>query len=171
MVTGELEVGEHNSGHLVTFTKAVGRRLAKDLRADVLLIDGPPGIGCPVIASISGADFVLAVTEPTPIAKNGLVRLLEVTRHFNVPAGVVINKFDLSKEYFLEFKEFINKKLKLKILGEIPVDYEILKSLMNAKPILEYNPSSRASVAIGRICEEVVKFIDDPYSEKDESSS
>jgi cellulose biosynthesis protein BcsQ len=69
------------------------------LGSQLVLVDGPPGIGCPVIASVAGADYALAVTEPTPAAMNSLDRMLTVLSHFNIPTSIVMNRFDLNREY------------------------------------------------------------------------
>lgn len=160
LVTGRLELGEHNSGRLVTLVKEVGHAEAESLGADLLVVDGAPGIGCPVIASISGASYVVAVTEPTPAAKRDLERLISVVRHFNVPAGIVINKAEISEPYRKELENWATNELRIPILGEIPVDYEVLRALAYMTPIIEYNPSSRAAKAIVEICERVVEEIE-----------
>ena len=159
LVTGRLELGEHNSGHLVTSIKKIGHVEAENVGADLLIVDGAPGIGCPVIASISGASYVIAVTEPTPAAKRDLERLISVIKHFNVPAGIVINKAGISESYRKELKNWIINKLKMPILGEIPVDYEVLRALTHMTPIIECNPSSKAAKAILEISTRVVEKI------------
>lgn len=160
LVSGKLELGEHNSGYLVTSIKKIGHAEAKNINADMLIVDGAPGIGCPVIASISGAAYVIAVTEPTPAAKRNLERLINVVKHFNVPAGIIINKAEISETYKKELKEYIINELKIPILGEIPVDYEILKALIHRIPIIEYNSSSRATKAILEICKKVIEEVE-----------
>ena len=160
LVTGRLELGEHNSGHLVTSVKKIGHVEAEKTNANLLIVDGAPGIGCPVIASISGASYVIAVTEPTPAAKRDLERLISVVKHFNVPAGMVINKAEMSELYRKELEEWVVNELKIPILGEIPVDYEVLKALTHMTPIIEYNPSSKAAKAIREICARIVEEIE-----------
>lgn len=92
VVTGRLRAGEHNSGKLVTAVKTIGKREAEAVGAEVVIVDAAPGIGCPVIASISGASYVVAVVEPTPTSLRNVGRLVAVAEHFNVPVGFVINK-------------------------------------------------------------------------------
>jgi MinD superfamily P-loop ATPase len=95
MVGGELQIGESNSGMLVDAVKEEARLKAEEIGAEILLIDGPPGIGCPVIAAVQGADFAVTVTEPTPAALHDLARVIQVIHHFQVPVGIVINRADL----------------------------------------------------------------------------
>lgn len=160
LVTGRLELGEHNSGHLVTSVKKIGHVEAENAGANLIIVDGAPGIGCPVIASISGASYVVAVTEPTPAAKRDLERLISVVKHFNVPSGIIINKAEISESYRKELESWITKELEIPILGEIPVDYEVLKALTHMTPIIEYNPSSKAAKAILEICARIVEKIE-----------
>lgn len=148
VVTGRLVLGEHNSGHLVTAAKKLGDTEAKKRDANIILVDGAPGIGCPVIASITGAHYVIAATEPTPAAMRDLQRLITVVNHFKIPSGVVINKADISIEHKEKLENWVKNDLGLPILGEIPLDYEILEALTNMMPIIEFNPNSRASKAI-----------------------
>ncbi|MCD6242555.1 ATP-binding protein [Candidatus Bathyarchaeota archaeon] len=159
LVTGRLELGEHNSGHLVTSAKKIGHVKAEETGAELVVIDGAPGIGCPVIASISGASYVVAVTEPTPAAKRDLERLIRVIKHFNVPAGVIVNKAELSTAYKDKLEKWINEEIQMPIIGEIPLDYEVLRALTHMTPIIEFNPSSKAAKAILEICEKVAENI------------
>ena len=154
-VTGHLRLGEHNSGHLVTSVKSFGRKSAENSGADTLIVDAAPGIGCPVIASISGASYVIAVTEPTPAAKRDLERLVKVIKHFNVPAGVVINRANLSEDFKTGLKNWITRELGFQILGEIPIDYEVVKSIVNMTPVVEFNPNAEASKVIIALAEHV----------------
>jgi MinD superfamily P-loop ATPase len=157
VVTGRLVLGEHNSGNLVTTAKKFGHIEAEKINADIVLVDGAPGIGCPVIASITGANYVIAVTEPTPAAMRDLQRLITVANHFKVLSGVVINKADISVEHREKLENWIKNDIELPILGEIPLDYEILKALTNMAPIIEFNPNSKASKAILKFSEAFLK--------------
>ena len=159
LVTGRLVLGEHNSGHLVTSAKKFGRLEAEKFGASLLVVDGAPGIGCPVIASVAGANYVVAVTEPTPAARRDLERLIYVVKHFDVPCGMIINRADLSEKYRKEIKEQISRKLAIPVLGEIPVDYEVLKALNSMTPIIKFNPEARASKALKTIFEEVAETV------------
>lgn len=161
-ITGQLRLGEHNSGHFVASIKNIGHRKAQDAGSDVFIVDAAPGIGCPVIASISGADYVIAVTEPTPAARRNLERLSKVIKHFGVPAGVVINMAGYSKDFEIALKDWVVRELGFQVLGEIPVDYEVVKALVNMKPIIEFNPNTKASKAIVKIAEQIRGVVSAP---------
>ncbi|MBA7661816.1 hypothetical protein ES703_69836 [subsurface metagenome] len=119
------------------------------------MVDAAPGIGCPVIASISGASYVIAVTEPTPAAKRDLERLIKVIKHFNVPAGVVINKANLSDDFRATLENWVTNELGYQILGEIPIDYEVVKALVNMVPVTDFNPNAEASKILTAIAKRV----------------
>ena len=157
--TGKLKLGEHNSGHLVASIKNLGRRKAQDTESDVFIVDAAPGIGCPVIASITGADYVVAVTEPTPAAKRNLERLSQVIKHFGVPAGVVINKGGYSRDFEIALRDWVLHELGFQFLGEIPVDYEVVKALVQMKPVIEFNPGAKASKALAVIANKVGEIL------------
>lgn len=98
MVHARLTPGGENSGKLVAKVRETARSIAEERKADLILVDGPPGIGCAVIASVSGASQVLVVTEPTLSGVHDMARVLELTRHFRIPASVCVNKWDLNAE-------------------------------------------------------------------------
>lgn len=152
---GKLRLGEHNSGHLVANIRNLSRRKAQDAGVEAIVVDAAPGIGCPVIASVTGASYVIAVTEPTPAAKRNLERLSKVVKHFGVPAGVVINMVGYSKDFEATLKDWVVHELGFQLLGEIPVDYEVVKALVQMKPIIEFNPEAKASKALFEIAERV----------------
>jgi MinD superfamily P-loop ATPase len=158
-VTGKLRLGEHNSGHLVASIKNIGRRKAQDAGSDAFIVDAAPGIGCPVIASITGADYVIAVTEPTPAAKRNLERLSRVVKHFGVPAGVVINKGGYSRDFEIDLRSWVLHELCFQFLGEIPVDYEVVKAHVQMKPVIDFNPEAKASRALATIANKVGEIL------------
>lgn len=153
--TGKLRLGEHNSGHLVASIRNLARRKARDMGSEVIVIDAAPGIGCPVIASITGADYVIAVTEPTPAAKRNLERLSRVVEHFGVPAGVVINMSGYSGDFETALKKWVTHELGFQVLGEIPVDHEVVKALVHMTPVVDFNPEAEASKSLMSIAERV----------------
>jgi MinD superfamily P-loop ATPase len=157
--TGKLRLGEHNSGHLVATIRNIARRKAQDTGSDVILIDAAPGIGCPVIASITGADYVIAVTEPTPAARRNLERLSRVVKHFGVPAGIVINMAGHSGDFERELREWVEGELGFRILGEIPVDQEVVRALVHMTPVVSFNPNAGASRALMSIAENLVREV------------
>ena len=103
----------------------------------ITIIDSAAGIGCPVIASITGADFVVAVTEPTPSALSDLDRVLKVVEHFRVPYGLVINKCNLSGKFAEKVEEFARKN-NIPVLGRIPYDKRFVESNIKMKPLITY---------------------------------
>jgi MinD superfamily P-loop ATPase len=120
MVHARLGIAEENSGKLVSLVRQQAQRLAKEQQKSLILIDGPPGIGCPVISSISGANMVLAVTEPTVSGLHDLQRVAELTAHFNIPTGVCVNKATINPEITCEIQRYCATD-NLRFLGEIPL--------------------------------------------------
>jgi len=137
LISGQLEVGESGSGKIVTLIKNKAEEKARKEKVEVMLVDSAAGIGCPVIASIQGSDFIVAVTEPTPSALNDLKRALSVVEHFRIPYGIVINKFDLDKEFSKKIEIFAKEKGIL-VLGKIPYDKVFVEALVNLKPVVVY---------------------------------
>jgi len=138
IISGQLKMGESGSGKVVTAVKQKAEKLAKEKNKELILVDSSPGIGCPVIASIQGSDFIVAVTEPTPSALNDLKRVLQVVEHFRIPYGVVINRWDLNKEFSKSIVGFL-KERKIPLLGKIPYDKAFVEALVNLKPPVVWN--------------------------------
>jgi len=153
-VTGKLKLGEHNSGLLVSHIRNLARRKAQDAGCKAVIVDAAPGIGCPVIASVTGADYLIAVTEPTPAAKRNLERLSRVAKHFQVPTGVVINMAGYSRDFETALRKWVGE-LGFQFLGEVPVDREVVKALVQMKPVIDFNPEAKASKALLEIAERV----------------
>jgi len=135
VVSAQLEMGEAGSGKVVFEVK----KLASGIDADVTVIDSAAGIGCPVVASVQGCDYVIAVTEPTPAALWDLKRALAVVAHFNIPAGIVINKADLNPEQTKVIKSFAEEN-DLNVLAEIPYNKAFVEALVQLKPLVVYKP-------------------------------
>ncbi|MFW5912262.1 MAG: 4Fe-4S binding protein [Candidatus Hadarchaeota archaeon] len=142
MVHSELEIGEEASGKMVTQVKQAARELAEE--NDLLIIDGSPGIGCPVIASIKGSDHVLVVTEPTVSGVHDLKRVLSVTDHFGIDTSVCINKSDINPGKVEEIKEFCNET-GTPILGEVPYDESATEAMINEETVIEYSESNMSN--------------------------
>ena len=145
LVHARLKVGEENSGKLVEKV----RRKAKELGENII-IDGPPGIGCPVIASLSGVDKALIVTEPTFSGLHDLKRVLKLVEHFKLDAFVCINKYDINPEVAKEIEEYC-KAMKIKVIGKIPYDEKVTEAMVNGKAIVEYDTEAKASKEIRKI--------------------
>ncbi len=138
IVTGQLEMGESGSGQIVLFIKTKAEHLAHEESADILLVDSAAGIGCPVIASINGSDYVIAVTEPTPSALSDLKKGLQVVEYFKIPYGLVINKFDINEKFSKKIEQFANEN-DIPLLGKIPYDEEFVNALINLTPAVVWN--------------------------------
>ena len=158
LVTGRLMIGETGSGKIVSEVKEEARRLAAEVDADLLVVDGPPGSGCAAIASISGANYVVTVTEPTMAARHDVDRMISVVKHFGIPFGVVINKHDIFPEMTSQHKEY-TREVGGVLLGEIPADESVVHAVVNNKSVVEYAPSSPASKALAKIFDALIETI------------
>jgi MinD superfamily P-loop ATPase len=138
MVHAKLGIAEENSGKLVSLIRKEAKIIATEQNKELIIVDGSPGIGCPVIASITGADLVLVVTEPTLSAMHDLDRVTELTAHFGTPAAVCINKFDINTEIAEEIEKRAVEK-NVKVTGKIPYDVAVTKAQVAAKTIIEYS--------------------------------
>jgi MinD superfamily P-loop ATPase len=154
MVHGRLAPGEENSGKMVSIIRERAREQAARFGIELILLDGSPGIGCPVISTISGVDVVAIVTEPTISGIADLKRALEITSKFNLTAKVVINKFDLNPEKSLEI-EALCKSLKIEVAGRLPFDKEITTAMVHCKSITEWAPQSNLAVTISKLWENI----------------
>ncbi len=123
---------------MVTLVRQQAKVIAEEEGRDFVIIDGPPGIGCPVIASITGVNLVLAVTEPTLSGIHDLERVLGVAKHFNVPALVCINKYDINLENTQRIKDYCQNK-GIKVVGEVPFDTMVTKAMVEGKTVVEYD--------------------------------
>jgi len=142
LISGELKLGELASGEVVAEVRKYVENIIKKTKTEMLLIDSAAGIGCPVIASLVGTDYIVAVTEPTPSALHDLKRVLYLADHFQIEHGIIINKYNLSKEICLKIEKFA-KINKITILGKIPYKKDFLDSTIKMKPAIEINPKYR----------------------------
>jgi len=142
LVSGELKLGELASGEVVAEVRKYSDKINKKMKAEVIVIDSSPGIGCPVIASLVGTDYIVGVTEPTPSALFDLKRVLYLADHFKIKHGIVINKFGLSKDFYKEIEKFA-KKNNIPILGKIPYRKDFVESTIKMKPVVKINPKYR----------------------------
>ncbi|HBI16141.1 MAG TPA: (4Fe-4S)-binding protein [Desulfobulbaceae bacterium] len=136
MVHARLGVAAENSGKLVSTVRQEARRLAEQNGHPLILVDGPPGIGCPVIASVTGASLVLAVTEPTVSGEHDLERVLSLTRHFRIPTAVCVNKWDLNPR-MTEHIEAKARQAGARIAGRIRYDRAVTLAQMQEKAVVE----------------------------------
>jgi MinD superfamily P-loop ATPase len=135
LITGELKLGELASGEVVA---GVRKEAEKIDTSEITLIDSAAGIGCPVIASLVGTDYIIGVTEPTPSALNDLKRVLYLANHFQIKHGIVINKYSLSDKFCLKIEKFA-KDNNIKIIGKIPYAQNFVTSTIEMKPVTEIN--------------------------------
>ena len=139
IITGELKLGELASGEVVASVREKSDEINKKLNSEIMIIDSAAGIGCPVIASLVGTDYIIGVTEPTPSALHDLKRVLYLANHFNIKHGIIINKFDLEKSFCSKIESYA-KKNKIPIIGRIPYRKDFVDSTIKMKPVIEINP-------------------------------
>jgi len=145
MVYARLRPAEENSGKLVALVRKEARKIAEQEGAALLLTDGPPGIGCPVIASLGNADLALIVTEPTPSGLHDLARTVSLCSHFKVPAMVCVNKADLNPEKEQEIRAYC-QTAQVAVTESIPFDETVTQAINRGVPLVEFSngPASRA---------------------------
>ncbi len=148
LVHARLRPGEGNSGKLVTLVREQARQIAAASGHQLVLIDGPPGIGCPVIASLTGATRMLVVTEPTPSGEHDLERVLALGRHFQIPAWVCVNKHDLNPALTTRLEQHATE-LGAVVLGRIPYDPAVTAAQRQGRPLVEANHSPAAEAITG----------------------
>ncbi|OGP62336.1 MAG: (4Fe-4S)-binding protein [Deltaproteobacteria bacterium RBG_13_49_15] len=150
MAHARLGIAEENSGKLVTLIRQEGKKLAEQKNLDLLLTDGPPGIGCPVIASLGGATAVFIVAEPTISGRHDMKRVAELAAFFKIPTMVCINKFDLNPKEGQLIEEFARKK-NITVMGRIPFDHVFTRAMVQGKTIFEFDGHSDGSLAVEKI--------------------
>jgi MinD superfamily P-loop ATPase len=150
----DLFPGQENSGKLVTLVKQRARLQALDENRELVIVDGPPGIGCPVISATSGADLALIVAEPTVAGVHDMHRVLQTVQHFGVRALVCVNKADLYPEGTQEIESFC-KDNGIQTVGRIPFDLTVATAMVQGEPVTAFRPEAPASEAISAIWERV----------------
>jgi len=146
----ELFPAAENSGKLVAEIKQKAKAFAEEQSLHFMLVDGPPGIGCPVISASTGADLALLVAEPGVSGLNDLGRIIQTLEHFKIPIQICINKADLYPEGALEIRQLAEAK-GYPITGEIPFDSDIPKAMIQGQPITVFDSTSLASKEIQKI--------------------
>jgi MinD superfamily P-loop ATPase len=137
MTHAKLGIAEENSGKLVTLVRQQAKLIAERDNKEYVIIDGPPGIGCPVIAAITGVDLLLAVTEPTLSGIHDLKRVAGVANHFNVPVAVCINKYDINPDNTASIEEYCAKS-HLHVVGKIHYNPQVTKAMVHGKTVVEH---------------------------------
>jgi len=156
MAHARLGIAEENSGKLVALIRQQGKRLAEEKNLDLLLTDGPPGIGCPVIASLGGATAVLIVTEPTVSGRHDMERVSELAAFFRVPSMVCVNKFDLNLDEGQAIEDFARER-QIRVMGRIPFDPVFTRAMVQGKTIFEYDGHSEGARAVKKIWEDLTQ--------------
>jgi len=156
MVHARLGIAEENSGKLVTLIRQEAKKLAEKNKLNLIVTDGPPGVGCPVIASIGGATALLIVTEPTVSGLHDMERVAQLAAHFKVPGMVCVNKFDLNIDQTQAIEKLAKEK-KMTVLGRIPFDPVFTKSMVQGKTIFEYNTESITGQAVEQIWKKIIE--------------
>jgi len=156
LVHARLGIAEENSGKLVALVRQKANELAKESGAEWIIIDGSPGIGCPVIASLTGSDLALIVTEPTLAGLHDAERVIRVAKHFNIPVKVVINKYDLNLDVADKIEKYCQTQ-ELDLIGKIKFDETIVKAMVCGKTIMEYS-SDEAQEEIKSVWQKIQKI-------------
>ncbi|MBU1147738.1 MAG: ATP-binding protein [Candidatus Omnitrophica bacterium] len=157
MAHARLGIAEENSGKLVSLVRKKAKELAEKNNADWVIIDGAPGIGCPVIASLSGVDCALVVTEPTLSGLHDADRVIRVAKHFNVLTKLIINKYDLNPDMTKNIEKYCRDN-DIQVLGKIAFDKSIVDAMVNARTIIEYK-DGKAKKEISSIWDKIKKEI------------
>ncbi len=155
MVHARLGIAEENSGRLVALVREETRKIVHRDKIDLMLTDGPPGIGCPVIASIGQANAVLIVAEPTVSGRHDMERVGQLAAHFKIPAMVCINKYDLNLDQTRDIEAVAEEK-QIACVGKIPFDKIFVKSMINKQTIIEADEQSQAACSIKEVWEKVI---------------
>ncbi len=156
MVHAKLAIGADNSGKLVAQVKNKAKELAEQLNKKYIIVDGSPGVGCPVVSSLSGASYVVLVTEPTVSGLHDLKRVYELVKKFNLKAGCIINKFDLNKNVSKEIEKFLSEE-KIDNLAKLPYDTIITEAMTEGATIVEYT-DNRIKTALKNTWEKIIEI-------------
>jgi MinD superfamily P-loop ATPase len=143
MVHARMGAGEENSGKLVTRVRQDAKEIAEQKSCSLILVDGPPGVGCPVIATVGGVDLACIVTEPTRSAIHDMKRVISLVEYFGIRAAVVINKWDINPELVHEIETYCQQQ-NLHVLGKIPYHPDVTRAQVNGKPIMDVAPKELA---------------------------
>lgn len=162
MAHAALGVAAENSGKLVATVRQQAKRIAAEEGRDLILIDGSPGIGCPVISSIAGASLVCVVTEPTLSGLHDLRRVIDLTAHFNIPATVCVNKADINPAMTAQIAAYCAERA-LPVAGTLPYDPLITEAVIRQKPVTELAPDA----AISRLIQQMWERLEQQLREKD----
>jgi len=156
MVHARLGIAEENSGKLVSLVRREARNLAEKRNIDLIITDGPPGVGCPVIASVGGATSALIVAEPTVSGIHDMARAIELCRHFKVPVMVCINKYDLNVENCTTIEK-MTRDGGLPVVGRVPFDPLFTKAMVQGKTLPEFDGNGTASDHVRQVWAQIMR--------------
>ena len=160
VIDAEMFPGEPNSGKLAAKVRSMAMEEARQRGIGTVLIDGPPGTGCPVISSTTGADLVVIVSEPTPSGKHDLQRVIRLAGHFRIPCAVIINKYDLDEGFSKEVSsECISGRIP--VIGMVPYDESVGEAVAKGLPLPLSAPRSAASIEIASVWEKVKRLLNE----------
>jgi len=159
MAHARLGIAEENSGKLVALIRQEGKKLAEERHLDLLLTDGPPGIGCPVIAPLCGATAVLIVTEPTVSGRHDMERVAELAAFFKIPAMLCVNKFDLNPDEGKAIEAFAKEKT-IRVIGRVPFDPSFTKAMVQSKTIVEFDSRCKGCKAVKDIWKNLAQSLE-----------
>ena len=151
----ELRPAQENSGKLVTLVKQQARLLGLDTSAELVIVDGPPGIGCPVISAAVGADLALIVTEPSAAGIHDMQRVLQMATHFRLPALVCINKADIYPEGTEQIIKYCEQN-QFEVVGRIPFDKTVTQAMVSGEPVTAFLPEAPISQALASMWQQIV---------------
>lgn len=154
MVHARLGIAEENSGKLVTLVRQEAKKLAEKTGSDLIITDGPPGIGCPVIASLGGATALVLVAEPTVSGMHDMERVAELAAHFKVPCMLCINKSDLNPEQTAAIEK-LAKRSDIPVVGKIPFDPIFTEAMVQGKTVIEHQDRAKTSAVIRDIWSQI----------------
>jgi len=155
MVYGWLAPGEENTGKLVSKVREKAQEIAKENKISIIIIDGPPGIGCPVISSLTGVNHAVIVTEPSLSGISDLKRTIEMTSQFNIKTWVIINKYDLNEQVTNDIFNYCSDN-NIMLVGKIPFAHQIVDAMVHCKSIIEHAPYSDIAYEIERIFNTII---------------
>ena len=160
LIHARLGIAEENSGKLVTLVRQNSKKVAEKNSLDLIVTDGPPGIGCPLIATLTGVNLALIVTEPTLSGIHDLERVTRAACHFGVRIIVLINKYDINIENSIKIEKWCENQ-NIKVVGRIHFDNIFTEALANGMPLIEYSKNSKASLEIKDVWERLKNILNE----------
>ena len=158
LVHARLGIAQENSGKLVAVVRQMAKQIAENQSLSYIITDGPPGIGCPVISSLSAASMALLIAEPTLSGIHDLERVIGVCHHFNIPAVVCINKYDINEENSQRIENYCTD-LGISVVSKIPFDNIVTEALIQGLPVVAYSQNKRVVQEIETLWQSISKMM------------